>query len=208
MAEASATAEGASIQTLTHLWLIWAGVALDQARTARRARDAALRASDSADVSHRMRQEFDASLVAVAASAHALDALYGSTAVPQAQRDEWAGRRTRRHGKIREALKLFFETGPVQTQWVTEFEWLFNLRDAAAHAEESPRQTVPHPLGTNTAPQFVEYSMESAARACDLLLAVLRRCSDNPRPSEPTAMRWAAAHEPEIVDLERRWTQA
>lgn len=207
VAEVSVTAESASIKTVSHLWLIWASVALEHASTARRARDAALQASDSTEVSHWMRQEFDASLVAVAAAAHSLDALYGSTAVPQSTRDQWTGRRTRRHGKIREALKLLFETGPVQTQWVTEFEWLFDLRDAAAHAEESPKLTVPHPVGTNTDPNFLAYSTESAARACRLLLTVLRRCADYPRSSQPTAVRWAAAHEPDITDLESRWTQ-
>jgi len=208
VAEASATAESASIQTTTHLWLIWASIAVNQGIAARRARDGALRASDSAEVSHWLRKEFDASLVAVAASAHALDAFYGSTAVPQSLRDTWFGKRTKRHGKIREALKLLFKTGPVQTQWVTDFEWLFDLRDAAAHPEESPQQTVHHPLGTNTAPEFVDYSMESAARAGDLMLAVLRWCTDNPRSSQPTALQWAAAHERDIVELERRWTQA
>ena len=207
VAEVSVTAESVSIRTTTHLWLIWASIAVDRADAARRARDAALGAGDSAEVSHWMRQEFDASLVAVAASAHALDALYGSTAVPQSLRDAWFGKRTKRHGKIREALKLFFKTGPVQTQWVTDFEWLFDLRDAAAHPEERPQQTAPHPLGTNTAPEFVNYSTESAVRARDIMLAVLRWCTDNPRPSEPTALRWAAAHEPDIADLERRRTQ-
>lgn len=208
VAEVFAAAESASIQTTTHLWLIWADVAVDRALAARSARNAALRASDSAEVSRWMRQEFDASLVAVAASAHALDALYGSTAVPQSVRNEWVDRDTPRQGKIREALKLVFDTGPVNAPWVTEFKWLFKLRDAAAHAREHPRQTVPHPLGTHTAAEFVDYSKESAVRAVDLMLVVIRWCADHPRPSRPTAVQWAAAHRPDIARLESRWTQA
>ncbi|WJV48893.1 hypothetical protein [Streptomyces flavofungini] len=208
VAGASVTAESASIQTTTHLWLIWATITVDRGIAARRARHAALLESDSAEVSRCMRQEFDASLVAVADAVHALDALYGSTAVPQTTRDTWRGKGTKRHGKIREALKSLFETGPVQTKWVTDFEWLFDLRDAAAHPKESPQETVPHPLGTHSAPTFVDYSMESAIKACEITLAVLRRCTDNPRSSQPTALKWAAAHEPDIAELERRWTQA
>jgi hypothetical protein len=57
---------------------------------------------------------------------------------------------------------------------VTEFEWLFDLRDAAEHPEESPKLSVPHPLGTNTTPEQVDYSMESATKAVESALSVLR----------------------------------
>ena len=77
------------------------------------------------------------------------------------------GRGTKRHGKIREALKQVFDTGQVNTKWLADFDWLFDLRDAALHAEEKPRPPVPHPLGTNTARENVDYSIESAERAVD-----------------------------------------
>lgn len=70
-------------------------------------------------------------MVAVAASVYALDTLYGSTVIPPEVRALRAGKRTRRPGKIREALKQIFGYGAVNSQWVTEFEWLFDLRDAA-----------------------------------------------------------------------------
>ncbi len=50
------------------------------------------------------------------------------------------------------------------------------LRDAAAHPEESPEAPVPHSLGTNTAPEQVDYSTESATRAVELALSVLGWC--------------------------------
>jgi hypothetical protein len=79
---------------------------------------------------------------------------------------------TKRHGKIREALKQVFDTGPVNHEWVSEFGWLFDLRDAAAHAEESPKTPVRHPIGTDTAPEQVDYSVESAERAVAFALGL------------------------------------
>lgn len=115
------------------------------------------------------------------------------------------GDRTKRHGKIREALKHVFLTGPVNTAWVDHFEWLFDLRDAAAHAEERPRSPIAHPLGTNTAPEQVHYSMESAVVAVELALSVLRWCVDHPRPSVPDAVQWAAVNQSTVDELERVW---
>lgn len=62
-------------------------------------------------------------------------------------------------------LKHVFDTGPMNNRWVSEFEWLFDLRDAALHAQEKPRPLVPHPLGTGAAQEDVDYSVESAERA-------------------------------------------
>src|SRR5439155_21838497 len=129
-----------SILITSNLWYSWMKVAIERMHTARAARAAAaVPGIPSNEISTWMSREFQASLVAVSASAHALDALYGSTVVPQAVRDMWKGKGTKRHGKIREALKQIFDTGQVNTKWVADFDWLFDLRDAALHAEEKPR---------------------------------------------------------------------
>ena len=70
------------------LWYGWMKVAIEHMQTARAARTAAAAPGiPSNEVSTWMSREFQASLVAVSASAHALDALYGSTVIPQAVRD-------------------------------------------------------------------------------------------------------------------------
>ena len=137
--------------------------------------------SDTHNYDNWLRREFDTSLVAVAASAHALDALYGSTAIPDSIRAQRSKNRTKRHGKIREALKAVFITGAVNSTWTTEFRWLFELRDAAAHTEEKPKPTMPHPLGQHIAPEHVHYSTESADRATSFALSVITWCINNPR---------------------------
>jgi hypothetical protein len=40
----------------------------------------------------------------------------------------------------------------------------------------------PHPLGINVAPSQVAYSAENSTRAVDLLLSILERCRDKPKP--------------------------
>lgn len=94
-----------SILMTTHLWPTWMRIAIDRARAARDARTGAARDGLNNETAEWMRIEFEASVVAVAASAHALDALYGSTVIPPAVRAQWVAKGTRRHGKIREALK-------------------------------------------------------------------------------------------------------
>ncbi|MGP3991870.1 hypothetical protein [Streptomyces sp. 3N207] len=117
------------------------------------ARERAVAANEFAAKSSALNEEFDVALVAVAASAHTLDALYGSV-VPESRRAEWKDNRTPRRSAIREGLKLVFGTGPRNTPWVDEFKWLFDLRDAAVHRREKPQETVPHPaLDTGTGPE-------------------------------------------------------
>ena len=191
-----------SILIASNLWHGWMKIAIEHMHAARDARTAAAALETPRnEVSTWMSREFHASLVAVSASAHALDALYGSTVIPQTVRDTWKGKGTKRHGKIREALKQIFDTGQVNTKWVADFDWLFDLRDAALHAEEKPKPPVPHPLGTNTAQENVDYSVESAERAVDLAVSVLRWCVDHPRPNLTDAANWAAATRPSIQEL-------
>ena len=83
-----------TIHMSTNLWVAWMRIAIKSAREARR-----LRGDRTAPPGSLLGDEFEASLVAVAASAHALDALFGSDAVVQAVRTSGrgeAGHRERR----------------------------------------------------------------------------------------------------------------
>jgi len=148
-----------------------------------------------------MSREFEAAIVAVSASAHSLDAFYGSSAISQAVRDQRKNTSTRRHGKIREALKQVFNTGPMNNHWTSEFEWLFDLRDAALHAQEKSGPPVLHPLGTGTAQESVNYSVESAERALNLAMSALAWCVDHPRESLPDTVSWVSLHKQTVAKL-------
>lgn len=100
------------------LWFTWLEVAVERAKEARRIRaEMARLQGDDKPIVDLLNPEFEASVVAIAACAHALDALYGSQVIPASARDHGENR----HGRIREALKRTFNTGPVNTRWVGEF---------------------------------------------------------------------------------------
>jgi rubredoxin len=205
----SSVALPVGILITANLWSAWLNIAIERAIEACRIRTEMLLVRDNGgEIAALLGDEFQASMVAVAASAHALDALYGSAAIPQSVRDQ---RRTfgkgSRRGNIQEALKTVFDVGTVMTGWVPEFEWLFDLRDAAAHSLEVAETPVPHPAGTNTSPVQVNYSVESAKRAVSFALSVLHWCIDHPRRRDPLAVKWSAEMRPVVEGLERRWRE-
>jgi predicted nucleic acid-binding Zn-ribbon protein len=201
--EARTTVPTPSILLTAHLWITWLRVAIERAQQARRVREEMVRRRDQgANAAELLNDEFEASIVAVAASAHALDALYGSAAIPQSVRAQWRHSSSSREGHIREALKGVFDTGRVNTPWVTEFGWLFDLRDSAAHAREEAKSPQPHPIVGNTSQEYVTYSAESAEPAVEFALSVFRWCVDHPRPALSVATQWATAMRPVIEELE------
>lgn len=198
-----------SISISANLWLAWLNIAIERAMEACGVRAEMLLLRDQGgEIAGLLGDEFQASIVAVAASAHALDALYGLAVIPQSVRDQWrTSGKGKRVGHIQEALKAVFDVGKVSKGWVPDFEWLFGLRDAAAHAFEVAEPAVPHPAGVSTAPAYVSYSRESAERAVSFAMAVFRWCVDHPRPADPVAVRWSAGMRPSVEGLERRWRE-
>ena len=204
VAEEKSEAIGLTIVMTSHLWISWLRIAVDALAAAKAARAAFVTEEDGVLKSQYTTDEFERSVVAVAASAHALDALYGSQLIDPSVRSGFATG-TKRHGKIREALKSVADTGPVNTPWVTDFGWLFDLRDAAAHAEEQPKPAVPHPAGGGYRSQEqADYCVENAERAVDFALSVLRRCVDFPRVGNDNAIAWAQAAREPLAALEQR----
>jgi hypothetical protein len=193
-----------TIRLKTNLWLWWAEIAIEREAVARRAREDALRvgSSHSQNLGELLSCEGHASLVVVSASAHALDALYGAVKVvaspPSHLIDAWNAQGAKRPARILETLKLAFTSGPYNAKWAKEFKWLFNLRDAALHFEESDKEPLPQPLGTHVSPERRQYGLESATRALDLALGVLDICTSSPKP--PTAT-WAKNYRPAVERL-------
>ena len=120
-----------------------------------------------------MLTELLASMVAISAAAHALDALYGQLVTPDIKvagpRDDKG-----REAHIRECLKRRFDTGKRDQEWVSRFQRLFDLRDAAVHADVRPLPAVPHPSGVSNAGQVnADYREEghddlARTRACQV----------------------------------------
>jgi hypothetical protein len=179
------------------MWIWWSHIAVDHEREAREARQLAI-----SSAAGQLSRETYASMIAVSASAHALDALYGAVKellpnAPQAQK-RWAC--------ILAVLKEAFTVrgGAGGGRWACEFEWLFGLRDAAVHFRETTNPTVPHPAGVHTGVENVMYSLEAAERAIALLLEVLDVCTAFPRPGIASVVAWATRMRPSFEDIKSR----
>jgi hypothetical protein len=192
-------AEAATVLVRTHLWIWWAEIALDQESLAQEMRERAVTVTPRGEgFANLIGEETRAALIAIAAASHALDALYG--VVKEVVSPVWS---ERRWSAILETLKAGFviRGSAGGGRWARDFEWLFKLRDAAVHFEESQKPTVPHPTGTHTGPENVMYSLEPAERAVSLMLEVLDVCTKNPR--RPLAT-WAKTMRPTVEQLHAR----
>lgn len=204
-----------SVRVSLDLWALWADIAFEHEESARRERRRLLtRFRDEPGYGYQPEttNELEASIICVAAVGHSLDALYGqvSQELPRPSANVAptpcsTSRRPKRASHIREALKLRFATGRVdQQRWVTEFEWLFSLRDAAVHPRWAIHHPVLHPslIGFHVSPQVVDYSAESAVRANELLLDVLQTCTTafKPQPAHEDARQWGQARHAGIAE--------
>jgi hypothetical protein len=192
-------AEGATVLVTTHMWIWWAEIAIDHEAEARSARESA---AAGRPLGLALSAETRAAMVAMSASAHALDAVYGAVKarLPAAREGDT------RWSNVLEMLKRGFEIrgDAGGGRWAREFEWLFDVRDAAVHFKESQNPTEPHPLGTRTGRENVTYSLEPAERAVLLMFEVLDVCTSSPRDSHPTIVEWATAMHPVIDQLKTR----
>jgi hypothetical protein len=178
-----------SVSIQTHLWIWWAQIAIEQETIARDARAHAVEITPSDEgFGEAFTREAHASMIAISAAAHSLDALYGAV-----KPNVTASTAEKRPMKILEALCAGFEVRGAAGggAWAREFRWLFDLRDAALHFEEASKPTVPHPAGGNSGVENATYALESTTRAVDFLLEVLQLCVSSPRPPLTS---WASAH--------------
>jgi hypothetical protein len=180
------TAETVSIAIRTHLWTAWARIALKHEATAHAARQEMQ--GPGADQYRLLLQEADAGLDGICAAAFALEALSRELselgAIPEAKLTAWRNAENRPKAKnvILEVLAQTIDTRRRYTSWRDELGWLFDLRDSSVHYEGALAPLESHPLGVNVAPSQVAYSAENATRAVDLLLKILERCRDKPKP--------------------------
>ncbi len=193
----------AAISIRSHLWINWAEIAIENEAVARHARHELY----PKDPSEGLRAEMHAGMIAVSASAHALDALYGELQEMIPLPESWRRKEPKtcrgpaRHARIVETLKLGFALGKAAVEWPPRFEWLFDLRDSAVHFEGGFRPPVPHPVGVHTADTNVSYALESAQSTVDLLLEVLSTCAASPRDQLPSIVKWASDMTPTVEHL-------
>ena len=166
----------------TPFWLYWSEIAIESEHSACLHRMAA----DAENPGKAMIEETKASMVALTACAHALDAFclkFADGVVPPDQLETWKKRKGgKRSNQVLKTLGYGFE---VETdEWRDWIVWLYEKRrNPALHYSEKTKEVVEHPLGTHTAPEMVDYSVEESSRAVDLLLDVFDKCSAAPKPA-------------------------
>ena len=161
------------IKMKANFWSNWSDIAVDHARIARRERGVLVDWWSRGDTTaHPMVAEMNASLVAIAATAFAIDAFHADVA-PLLGRNPDA--RVAR-GKTRAYVLDTFRQGvPEAKTWQKEFDWLFRTRDAEVHPISEFAPPVPHPaVASNVSVEVVRYSVEGSDRAVDILVRVWR----------------------------------
>jgi hypothetical protein len=183
-ARVTMTAGTVSVAMRTHLWISWARIALKHEAMAHAARQEMQQLG--ADQSRLLGQEADAGLVGICAAAFALEALSRELdelgVIPQAMLTAWQNSPPSADKQVLEILKHSVDPRGLVTIWARELEWLFGLRGSSVHYRGMNEPPQLHPLGMNVAPSQVAYSAENATRAVDLLLGILERCRDKPKP--------------------------
>lgn len=188
-AKARAIGGAVDIKVQTRLLFHWAEIAIENERRAPEARSQLITEADEALADGRglaIDRELRPAMIAIAAAAHSLDALYGEIrdlALPAELVASWSrteGRRTPRPARINESLKHGCRIRA--DRWGTKLTKLFELRDQAVHPETGFRKTALHPLGVNVAREYTIYCCEEASEAVDLLLDVLSTLVEKPKP--------------------------
>jgi hypothetical protein len=155
-----------SLSVRTSLVWQWAQIAVKHEAEAREARIGGEITND----------ELQASMVCIAATAFALDAIYAEQrqVVPEEDRKKWRDRGLPRWKQIYETLRRAFNLPRTLRD---QIEWLFERdelgRDFLVHPDADFRDAADHPLLPNTTAERSRLRAENATRAVDVLMAVL-----------------------------------
>jgi hypothetical protein len=193
----------------THLWMSWTRIAIDHEMLAKAARGELKQAAPEERDGFMLQGEADAALVAICAAAFALEAftreLDDLITPPPATLAAWQDNPPPADRQVLELLKLAVDPRGLVAMWTRELAWLFGVRGAAVHYEGANEPTQPHPVGINVSVAQVTHSLENATRAVDLLLGILERCRDRPKPP---VLGWSRSIRHVFDELTSRRSQA
>jgi hypothetical protein len=199
----------ASIAMGTHMWIHWLEIGAERERAACEARTRSVGLGiEAAEFIDKISAELHASMVAISAAAHAIDALYGEikplVPVPAARLSAWEQNRAPRYSRILETLKIGCKLGAKTNRWPAEFKALYQLRDPVVHHELKLLPPVPHPNRlTSVAQEVADYCVGNVAKSLDFAFDVASSVIRAPRI--PALVTWAntMAHVPAHLDAVR-----
>lgn len=172
-----------------HLWLRTASEATDRAQRARQAAIAAPLESDE-EFAAALEDEFRTSMLAITASAIAVDAFFASVVhhAPDSRR-EVNGNRAK---TLIETFKQAFAIrGPNQEKLVEVMPQIFHLRRAAVHPPAEFSSPVRHPVyGLALEQRLVWFRAENATGAHGFTHALISFCLATPKPQWESLVTW------------------
>lgn len=164
------------------MWARWLEVANEHAESASTAH-AAVRAGEG----QYLLDELRAGLVAIAASASTVEALYEDTKylVPERRRKSTAA------NTIADGLAAVFGLQRAERdQLISQLTSLFDLRNEGLHGYSEPRPPVEHPAGLMTGFESSRFSAPRSREALDIALQVLAYAAEPPGPANRWVRRW------------------
>jgi hypothetical protein len=166
------------------MWLHWLKIAVENEMVARRC----FKELIAHPASDPLGCEFRASVVAVAASAHTIEALFGEIKYlipPQPRRDK-------RHSQLRHAFRTSLGiSDPEDAKLADELAWLFSSRDSAIHPYTELLPTEQHPSGINAGVEHSLFNAVTSGRAVDTAMTVIQFAATTRNPNH-WIERWVA----------------
>lgn len=183
---------GVSVVMHQIMWARWLEVAVEHELRARDAFKKLLEGRNET-LGDELGDEFRASLVAVTASAHTAEALFGDIKyrIPAQER------RAKRYLVLCHAFKVAFGVrAPEHEALKRELGWLFERRDLATHPYTEATPPKAHPAGIDTGAEHSDFNAVTSGRAVDAVMMALGVAASPPGPLNRWIERWAASRAP------------
>jgi hypothetical protein len=174
-----------SFTARTRLVLQWTEVAVRQEACARAARAALLSDHEAGRPPYMLKAELQPAMIAIAACAHALEALYAELAELVAPETVAAWEEARRGGSAAQVTGVLAHAVDVDVeQWRSRLKTLFEeWRNPAVHPKAKYRPIAKHPAFPSQVPhEYAIFSVETVETSIDLLLEILAASVERPTP--------------------------
>ena len=170
------------------MWPRWIEVAVNHEMAAREIYAELVEGSTD-----RLREEFNQSLVAVAASACTIEALYADAVYLISEQPKI---RTT-HGRIGQVIDAAFRLNAGQSSTTgDQLRWLFERPNDAVHPYTELEPPRAHPAGLNSSAETAKFNAVESSRAVDIAMAMLELAAAPPNQHGRWVTRWVAEREP------------
>jgi hypothetical protein len=187
--------EGASVMIRQCMWAVWIEIAVSHELTAR----SKAGSPDNPSSSQSLGEEFHASVVAIAASAHTIEALFGELKylIPVQRRTN------KQYQAVRNTFAVAFGwDNRTKDRLSPRLQELFQRRDFVVHPYTDFAPVVPHPSGVVSSAELVDFNAVTSGVAVDCALDVLAEAANPPKPCNRWVERWVEEHKSNYMIVE------